>query len=190
MQRYEAESIGAVLEHLPAGKRSLEETAAVHDAIQLMSGERRGVSATCERPTRRAYAATLAKSVPYCNQINSFALINTWARSFHAETSALLLPAAFACCWTKSSQALTSAAVGSRAKACRYILRMRFSSLPSLATIFCAHLSACCATNGSFISISACAGTLETVRRPTVENGIGVSKACKNDERKFRRIDR
>jgi hypothetical protein len=35
--------------------------------------------------------------------------------------------------------------------------------------------------------IKACAGTFDTVRRPTVENGSGVSNAKSIGDRKFRR---
>ena len=52
-----------------------------------------------------------------------------------------------------------------------------------------AHSFACCNTNGSFIKINACAGTLETLRRPIDVNGIGVSNASIIGERKLRRTE-
>ena len=42
-------------------------------------------------------------------------------------------------------------------------------------------------TNGSFIRINAWAGTFETLRRPIVLKGTGVSNVSINGEMKFRR---
>ena len=81
--------------------------------------------------------------------------------------------------------------VGGRAKADWYMRAMRCSALrPGSASTRLAHSFACSTTKGSFIRISDWAGTFETVRRPTVENGAGVSKASSRGERKLRRTAR
>ena len=90
----------------------------------------------------------------------------------------------------KARASLISESNGSRVKASRYMVAMRLGASAVLsARTRLAQRSACPRTNGSFKRMSAWAGTLETVRRPIVENGDGVSKASIIGERKFRRME-
>ena len=118
--------------------------------------------------------------------MNSFTLKSTCAKSAHARSSASLAAWSARCSVRKVFASAISSGVGGRLNAARYICRTRSVGLAIGASFF-ARSFACSTMNGSFIMISACAGTFETLRRPIEVKGIGESNASIIGERKFRR---
>src|SRR5262245_40612910 len=76
------------------------------------------------------HVLTASRSAPQCTKINSFTLNSVCARSAHTAGSSCRPACSPACSRKNSSHASSSAAVGGRLKALRYIPVMRSRALP------------------------------------------------------------